>query len=538
MKKFYSLLKAMMSQDMNIFNYKVKNGSSDTKKILLPIFLAIIIMFSVGTYSYMMAEVLHEVNLTYVMLTIFMLVVSILTFMEGIYKSQGMLFDGKDNDLLFSLPVNKTTIFALRIIKLMIFQFMYNLLFILPSYIVYIYYENPGINFYLLSLLMLFILPIIPTILSSILGYIIKGISNKFKSKKIVQTILSTILFLSIICLSYGSQGLVTKLAENAISINDMITKLYYPIGAYISLLSKFNLITFILLLSVNIIPLILTIYIGSISYFKIISKNNEHTINNHKTNYKERINVSSPVKSLVKKELNRYFSSVIYMFNTSFGILIMVILTIMLCINETALIKLIATAENMSINVNTINTHLFIIYIQLIMFVSCLTSITSSSISLEGKSFNITKSLPIKTETIFLAKILSSLIITLPLMLISDLIFIIKFKLNLFEIFMIICFTIIVPLLIETIGLLVNLKYPKMQWTTEIEVIKQSISTLISIWIGLVIFVSTTALAIKFINHSYILLLLELLFFILASILSWYLLKKIGTKEFQKINV
>ena len=104
--------------------------------------------------------------------------------MEGIYKSQGILFEARDNDLLFSLPIKKSQILLVRIIKLLAFQFIYNLMFILPAFVIYIYFERPGINFYLISLLMSLLISIIPTIVSSILGYMVKLVSSKFKSKK------------------------------------------------------------------------------------------------------------------------------------------------------------------------------------------------------------------------------------------------------------------------------------------------------------------------------------------------------------------
>ena len=37
--KTFSLLKAALSQDMNMFKYKAKRNSSKIKKILFPIFL-------------------------------------------------------------------------------------------------------------------------------------------------------------------------------------------------------------------------------------------------------------------------------------------------------------------------------------------------------------------------------------------------------------------------------------------------------------------------------------------------------------------
>ena len=62
----------------------------------------------------------------------------------------------KDDDLLFSLPIKKSQILFVRILKLLVFQFMYNLMFLLPAFVLYIYFENPGISFYLLSILRYF----------------------------------------------------------------------------------------------------------------------------------------------------------------------------------------------------------------------------------------------------------------------------------------------------------------------------------------------------------------------------------------------
>ena len=134
--KTLSLLKAALSQDMNMFKYKTAKNSSKLTKLLFPVFLFIIVCFSIGVYTYMIAEKLHPFNLTYIMLTIIFMTVILLTFMSGIYKSQGILFEAKDNDLLFSLPIPKSKILFVRVFKLLAFQYIYNLMYhtyILPS---------------------------------------------------------------------------------------------------------------------------------------------------------------------------------------------------------------------------------------------------------------------------------------------------------------------------------------------------------------------------------------------------------------------
>ena len=272
MKKLVSLLKAAMSQDMSLFKTRTKNESK-IRKMILPIFLALVVMLSVGTYAAMFAEELAPMNLTYIILTMFIMLTSLLTLIEGIYKSQGILFETKDNDLLFSLPISKSKIFFTRVFKLITFQLLYNSLFILPAIVVYAIYERPNISFYLLSLVMLVLLPIIPTIVGCIIGYIIKGVTSKFRARNIMQVILTTIMLLFIFYASFNMQGMLANIAQNANSINEVITKIYYPAGLYINLIQNFNLSDLVILLAINIIPAIIFIYVASIFYFKITSK-------------------------------------------------------------------------------------------------------------------------------------------------------------------------------------------------------------------------------------------------------------------------
>ena len=146
MKKYLSLLKASMSYDMNIFKYTNKNIKGYAKN-LFPLFLALVVMFSIGTLTYPLAENLSKINLTYIMISLVASSLTLLTAIEAIYKSQNILFDAKDNDLLMSLPIPKSYIISSRLLKLYTFQFLFNLLFIIPTSIIYIYFKKPSISY-------------------------------------------------------------------------------------------------------------------------------------------------------------------------------------------------------------------------------------------------------------------------------------------------------------------------------------------------------------------------------------------------------
>ena len=266
-----SLLKAVLTEDMNLFNVKTKSKSKVFKKYLFPIILFLLVGFSIGTYAYEMAKTLHPVNLTFVMLSLFILIVTIFTFIEGIYKSQGMLFECKDNDLLFSMPISKSKILFVRIFKLILFQIIYNMMFLLPAIIVYIYFEHPSISFYFLSILMVLLIPIIPTIISCAIGYLIKLLSNHSKNHKIAQALITVVVFMIVFMLGFNYQSFLENIASNANSINDLLIKIYYPIGLYVNLITSYNLIDLFKLLFINLVPFIIFILLFSKYYYNMI---------------------------------------------------------------------------------------------------------------------------------------------------------------------------------------------------------------------------------------------------------------------------
>ena len=535
MKKLTSLIKAGLSQDMKMFKYNTTKNSSKLTKALFPVFLFAIISFSIGVYSYMLAEPLHKVNLTYVMLSMFLTLVTILTFMSGIYKSQGILFDAKDSDLLFSLPIKRSNILFLRIFKLILFQYIYNLMFLLPAFIVYIIFERPGLSFYLISILMTILIPLIPTVVSSIIGYLVKTISSKFKAKKIIQTILSIIVFLIIYILSLRLNDFIENIATKATSINDMLTKIYYPIGAYIELITDFNILTLVKLILICIVPLLVFIYIGSKFYFKVVFNSKEISTKSKKLKETDLKEKKTPLKALTIKELKRYFSSPVYIFNTCFGLILILVMSFFLFIKgETAFKDMLKT---MDFDINTTIDFLFYI---IILFAGMLTSITSSSISLEGKTINITKSLPVSEKTILNSKILMALTIELPFILISIILFIIKFTPNITYTISLILLGLIVPTLTAIIGLLVNLKYPKLNFSSDTEVVKQSISSMISIFTGMGLAI-ISIFGIGYFSENYPLtnlMLIHVLLLMIITFILYKLLMKIGPKEYRKLSI
>ena len=236
---------------------------------------------------------------------------------------------------------------------------------------------------------------------------------------------------------------------------------------------------------------------------------------------------------------MKRFFSSPVFIINAGFGIVLILAITIAISINFDGFINGFLEQEEVGMGVEQIRALLPKIFYGFVVFASCMTSITSSMISLEGKSFNITKSLPVSTEKILLAKVLTSNIISIPVILLSDIIFFIVFKVAIMDIVFILLASIIIPTFTALIGILMNLKYPKMDATSDTEVVKQSMSSMVAVFIGM--FTAMLSIVVIVVGSAInidLFIMLELLIFSIIVFILWKILKKYGIRRFREINV
>ena len=537
MKKYLSLIKACMTDNMNIFKIKGKNRSEFSKKIL-PIILVVLCFFSIWSYANIIMEPLVQVHMEFVLLTLFSFLTCILTLTEGIYKSSSLLFNCKDDNLLLSLPIRKSWVLFIRVLKFYVFELLYNALFMIPAMVVYARYVKVGGSYWVTSIIALIVLPIIPIIVSCVIGGIISFISSYFKKRSLVQTIVTTLFLLLVLYGSLNLEYIIKRIAENAEGINEIITRLYYPIGTYINLITDFKVIDLFSFIFTNILLFTISILVFGKVYYRINSATKNYKKENKKNTYKYKKN--NRVIALIKKEFNRFFSSPVFITNAGFGLILFLIGCIGINLKLNSVIEILAM-QGITISIDEIQNLISIILFGFICFTSLMSSITSSMISLEGKTFNILKSLPAKTFEILISKILTAVIIMIPVLIIGDTLVFAKFSFNYLEIVMLIIDSIILPITAETIGLIVNLKYPKMDAENDTEVVKQSASSMVSVLAGMVMIVITVFGLYKGLENgleSYqIIMYGTIVYSIICGILLWYLYKR-SVKDFEKISV
>ncbi|MBQ3408798.1 MAG: hypothetical protein IJH12_06325 [Clostridia bacterium] len=536
MKKMMSLIKACMTDNMSLFKIKKKDKSKKNGKGLT-IFLLIIVGLSIYSYANTFLDALIPNHMEHVLFSLFGLLVTILIIIEGVYKAGALIFNCKDDDLLLSLPIRKSTVVFIRILKFYTFEVLYGSLLLIPANIAYATRVSTTSVFYLISVVAIFVLPMIPIAISSIIGVITSATSTKFKNKSIIQIIISMIALVGILYLSFNLQGLIANIGSNAAVINETISKYYYPVGIYSKLYINFDIREFLIFIGINILVFTAMIFVISKVYFKVNSGLKRIQKNNGKKSYKVRCN--KPQVALVKKELKKAFNTPVLIINAVLGMVLLVIASVAVAVKFNDILNI--PQAQMPFTPEKLNSCIPIILVLLVTFGSLTSSITSSMISLEGKSFTILKSLPVKPFTIIMDKVYTAVFMMMPFVLVSDLIFYIRFKFNIAEIILTLIASILLPFIAELIGILVNLRYPEMRADTDAEVVKQSGSSNISTMIGFLFIIAVTAILMSAVlNGGQSLICLATADVVFLLICVWLLkrAKTKGVERFKNIDV
>lgn len=527
MNKIWLLLKINL---INIFGLnKVRQATSfKEKKKSYTFFLLSILAFGVlFYYLYLYSDLLIEgyliLNVPYVLLVQMFVFASSFILFTTIYKTNGVLFNFKDYNMIMSFPIKTDSIVIARIVLTYLYNMIYALLIMLPGFVVYVIKMNPEPIFYLLYFITLIILPIVPMIIGSIAGTVITYFSSYFKRKNIINIIFSIIFMFLVMYLTSNTGQTSIDAANIGVSLVKIFDKVYPLAKLYSDVIKENNIISLLIYIGVPSLLFYIFTLLLSTNYKKL-----HDLINSNSTNSKyklESLKSSPKMLSLYKKEFKRYFASSIYVLNTGVGYLLLIIGTVALLFFGEDKISAFVAVSNMNISDS--------LPLLIALFVS-LASTTSSSISLEGKNLWIIKSLPIKIKEIFKSKILLNLTLSIPTIIIVGTILSIYFKLNLVSVL----FTFLIPILYAILsaymGLLINLYFPKFDYESEVQVVKQSMASFSSVMLGMVLAIVPMAIEIKSLNYHLYLSIVGTIILILIVVIKRLIDTK-GVKMFEK---
>ncbi len=514
-------------QFINQFRFNdLKKGAGTSKAKANAIMLAVaysIVILVFGGYSYGLSYGLGYLGLQDLIPAYAVTLTGIVTMFLTMLKANGILFGYKDYDLLMSLPISTATVIASRFLYMYVMNMIFTMVVMLPMGVGYALLEKPPILGYIYWIVSMFVAPLIPTAIATIIGAIIMAISSRFKYSKVVYIVCSFILIIGILMISMMGGTMESSFSIENISsagnyIYEQMCSIYPPAMLFSKAFNKGGIIYFLIFVVVSLGIYILFVNLLSLKYKKINSSIKGYiTSANYKlTTLKE----SSPLGALYKKELRRFFSSSIYVLNVGTGIVMSLVFTIALAVMGAEKLE-----QTMGMPGFADILYKIIPYIPAVMI--AMTCTTSSSLSLEGKNLWILKSAPIKTKTIFDSKILVNLTLVIPAAIINSILIVISLKLDIVN--SVICFMIPITFGVLTAvwGMFINIKFPNFEWENEVTVIKQSMASIIGMLGGGLLAILAMGLLFVPVNIPYEI--IDLLVVIILWIVIGILYKKIS---------
>jgi ABC-2 type transport system permease protein len=409
-------------------------------------------------------------------------VATVLIFVMGTSSSRGMLFGFKDLDLLKAMPFTDKEIVFSKLSVFTLTEYAYAGAFFVPVIIIFGIKAGMGILFYLLAFLGFIFLPFIPIALSSLIGMGLERLSAGKKHSDLIRNVTAVLLFLVIYAgamyMSFQSDGLTDFGNINAYFGSVLLPVKWYMQGA---LEGHILPVLGFAVLSAAVYALFVYFYAKSVMKINALSGQGYH-VTGFKVKKVKRNNVFA---ALVNKEKNRFFKNFLYVFNTAFGMLVLVGGSIYLMFTHNATVAMLSEIIEDDSSINLIMSQLFILVIVMLGEMTCT---TSSTISLEGKSLWIMKTLPVTVTQVFWSKMMVNILLIIIPSSISLILLGIVFG---FQWLYYVCGLVFIAMAafgISVFGLLVNLAFPKLEYENEQEVIKQSVPAFLGVMVPMFI--------------------------------------------------
>lgn len=462
---------------------KVIHGNSRGEKTKMVLFaclmaLAGLLLLGVSTmYSVMIAYSLHETNAPLTLLpAIMMAVSSCIALFTTIYKAGGILFAFQDYDLLMSLPLRSKTIVLSRICILYSMNILFTLIVMVPAGIVYAVVAAPPFWFYLLFVLSLFLLPVVPVLIATVIGTLITAATARFRHKNALTLVFTMAAMVAVVLGSMNMGAAMENIADFGSALMKIVDRIYPLTGVYTRAVCQGDLVSFALFMAISLVAMALYVWVVSRKFGVLHSM---LTGVGARSNYKlTRLKQGSPGAALCKKEIKRYFSSPVYVLNTGIGLVLMTVFSI-------AITVLGADQLEEFLEVPLFGALVASVAPLFVSFFVIMTYTTACSISLEGKNFWLLRTLPLSTRTVLWSKIALNLLLILPVVALNAVILSIGLRANALQAALLFFTPAAYGLFISVVGQLLNLLFPNFGWTNETAVIKQSAPAFLTMLAG-----------------------------------------------------
>ena len=533
----------------------IKNGfrKGYNEKSKAGIYVFILVYFAIFTIyvSTTALELLRDILLEELFLQIVLLINTVIVFMQCIISSLNMFFFSNDLEYILPLPVKAKSIYGAKLNLLITTEYIFEALIFLAPLMYFGVFMDLGILYFIKAAIVMITLPII---CSSIMAFIMVRIASclKFlKNKDRVQYMSIVMLVIILLFVSVISSGENTNAGISDAQVLDFVFSMQESIegnkilGSFINVFTKFlvsndNVVVFknfgLILLMVWITYIGLT-KLNHKAYMKNISINfNDGKKVNTKINKVKDIKANSLNKSYVKKEMLTMVRTPVFFMQCIMPVFIVPIIMFMpfiLNINNLEALDM-PSLEVLKDSVISVEGVSIILTIMQILYIMNIIPVTA--VSRDNLNATFMKTIPVSYYKQCKYKVKPGIIFNMIPIIYLFIVSIFVFEVQV-QFFIAIAITLILMNIVESyIGILIDLKSPKIGWDSETTAVKQNFNIVINYFAAIALcFMLVVIVIVSKLNLMMTLLLLDVILLVIYFALMIYIKKKDG-KLFTKI--
>jgi ABC-2 type transport system permease protein len=439
-----------------------KNMATKTHALLTTIGYLVAFVMVLGyaiSLPYQMNQELQLDKVNPYVVSLLFWVLGIWTLLSGVKH----LLVGADHDQLFVLPIEEWQAKLVNIISLyIIYLFLCGVILFSIQIPLYLFQPFSLINLLIVGIFVI-MTPLLAIGSSMIVSLVIKLILFGLNFRNtLIEAVLTLFIFIS--PLLYGYLKVPFDVKSGVINTSLLTVSLLDEVGGN-------DWLKIILLFGV-----VLLVFGGLC--LVIVKKYNQLTtlVGVQLTVVKRyTLEIQSTLTALLKKEINRYFSSFTYVVNTIISPIALFVIAAGLSMG------LLPRFSPITIDVINLTIPNSAIYFAIFVVCLTLTTTTSCSFSFEGKNVWVIQSLPISVNELSVAKGLLNILLFIPGLVVAAIACWSALELRGIDFIIHVVFLLTSLLCISFLGLAINLKFPNFNWSNEMVVVKQGMSTIIT---------------------------------------------------------
>ena len=401
----------------------------------------------------------------------------LISFMFTMFYAQGAIYEARDNELLLSMPISPSAILMSRLMSLYFLNFLFSVALMGGCGVIrLIVGKNDPVNALgvVIFVLCLFLLPLISTTISCLMGWLISLATRRMRRKAIFQLVLSVLLLGAFYAFTFNMQTVLETAIKESQNIAATFQTVLFPFYAMGMAITKTDWLMMLAFAGCCVVPFAIALYILSRNFIKIVTTK----IGAKRTKYEARtLKESSVAWAVAKKDLARFTNSSSYMLNAGMGMLFSIILGVVALVAGP---QVIITIVKVYARGTDLDTFLPGVSAVLLSVLAGMTYISAPSISIEGKNLWIMMSTPIKAGDALLGKLLAHLVPAVPASLISSLLFMLAIRTNAEDSIIVFMMPLMANIFCAECGLITGLYSHRFDYPSDAKAVKSGSSYII----------------------------------------------------------